>query len=145
MPEHESKKNGLPTLKGLTENEKDYVQISNDVIAVIAGMAAGEIDGIAGMSSGIVGGITERLGLKDISKGVKVDLEDEDKINIEINIVIEVGAEIKKVVKELQQKARSNVEKSTGLKVNAIKVQVLGINVPKEKEERIDEERADKK
>lgn len=133
MSENESKKAGLPTLKGLTENEKDSVHISRDVIAVIAGMAAGEIDGVAGMSSGIVGGITERLGLKDVSKGVQVSLEEEDKISIELSIVIEVGAEIKKVVKKLQEKVRSNVENITGLKVNAINVQVLGINVPREK------------
>jgi len=139
MAENESKKAGLPTLKGLTENEKDGVQISNDVIAVIAGMASSEIDGIAGMSSGIVGGITERLGLKDASKGVKIGLEDEDKISIELSIIIEVGAEIKKVVKELQQKVRTDVEKTTGLKVDSINVQVLGINVPREKEEKIDQ------
>jgi len=139
MAENESKKTDLPTLKGLTENGKDGVQISNDVIAVIAGMASGEIGGIAGMSSGIVGGITERLGLKDASKGVKIGLEDEDKINIELSIIIEVGAEIKKVVKELQQKVRTDVEKTTGLKVDAINVQVLGINVPREKEEKIDQ------
>lgn len=139
MAENESKKAGLPTLKGLTENEKDGVQISNDVIAVIAGMASSEIDGIAGMSSGIVGGITERLGLKDASKGVKIDLVDEDKISIELSIIIEVGAEIKKVVKELQQKVRTDVEKTTGLKVDSINVQVLGINVPREKEEKIDQ------
>ena len=139
MAENESKKAGLPTLKGLTENEKDGVQISNDVIAVIAGMASSEIDGIAGMSSGIVGGITERLGLKDASKGVKIDLVDEDKISIELSIIIEVGAEIKKVVKELQQKVRTDVEKTTGLKVDSINVQVLGINVPREKEEMIDQ------
>ena len=139
MAENESKKAGLPTLKGLTENEKDGVQISNDVIAVIAGMASSEIDGIAGMSSGIVGGITERLGLKDASKGVKIDLVDEDKISIELSIIIEVGVEIKKVVKELQQKVRTDVEKTTGLKVDSINVQVLGINVPREKEEKIDQ------
>lgn len=118
-----------------TETEADSVRISPEVISVVAGLATGEIQGIAGMSGGIVGGIAEKLGRKDLSKGIKIHLE-EDKVRIDMNIIVDLGVQIIEVANKLKQEVRGTVEKITGLKVTAINVHVLGINVPREQEEK---------
>jgi len=117
------------------EQEQDSVRISPDVIASIAGLAATEVEGIADMSGGIVGGIAEKLGRKDLSKGIKVNLDGEV-VKIEINIIVEFGVQIAEVARKLSQVVRAAVEKSTGLKVASVSVNVLGLNIPKEQEEK---------
>ncbi len=121
-------------IKTVTDSDTDSVQISPDVIAVIAGLAAAEIKGIAGMSGGIVGGITEMLGRKDLSKGIKVQMEQE-KVKVDLNVVVDMGVQIVEVSNQLRQEVRDSVEKFTGLKVAAINVHVVGINIPKEQQE----------
>ena len=118
-----------------TETDADSVRIAPDVIGIIAGLAASEIKGIAGMSVGIVGGIAEKLGRKDLSKGIKVHLE-EDRVKLELNVIVEMGATIVDTANSLKKEVRDTVEKITGLKVAAINVNVLGINVPRDQEEK---------
>lgn len=117
------------------EQEKDSVRISPDVIASIAGLAAAEVVGIADMSGGIVGGIAEKLGRKDLTKGIKVNL-DSEVVKIEINIIVEFGVQIAELARKLSQVVRVAVEKSTGLKVASVSVNVQGLNIPKEQEEK---------
>lgn len=113
--------------------DADSVRISPDVISVVAGIAASEVKGVAGMSGGIVGGIAERLGRKDLTKGIKVHL-DEDRIKIDINIIVEMGIQILEVANNLKKELRDAVEKITGMQVSAINVHVLGINIPRDKD-----------
>lgn len=113
--------------------DSDSVRISPDVISVIAGIAASEIKGVAGMSGGIVGGIAERLGRKDLSKGIKVHLE-EGRIKIDINIIVEMGIQIIEVANKLKKEMRNTVENITGMKVSSINVHVLGINLARDKD-----------
>lgn len=129
--ENEIKKTVVEEIK---KTETDNVHISPDVIAIIAGLAASDIKGVAGMSGGIVGGIAEKLGRKDLTNGVKVYLE-ENNIKINLNIIIEFGAQIVEVANKLKQEVRGTVEKFTGLKVSVINVNVLAINIPKEQED----------
>lgn len=117
------------------EQEQDSVRISPDVIASIAGLAAAEVVGIADMSGGIVGGIAEKLGRKDLTKGIKVNLDGEV-VKIEINIIVEFGVQIAELARKLSQVVRVAVEKSTGLKVASVSVNVQGLNIPKEQEEK---------
>lgn len=112
----------------------DSVRISSEVIAVIAGLASSEIPGIAGMSGGLVGGIAEKLGRKDLAKGIKV-LVNEDKVTIDLNVIAEYGSSIVEATNRLKQEIRSTVEKTTGLKVEAVNINVQGISVPKAEEE----------
>jgi len=119
----------------VTEQDQDSVRISPDVIAIIAGLAAAEIEGIAGMSGSIVGGIAEKLGRKDLTKGIKVHLEDEVVI-IDINIIVDLGVQIVEVANKLKQEVRATVEKITGLKVASVNIHVQGLNIVKEQEEK---------
>ena len=119
-----------------TENEG--IQISSDVVAVIAGVAVSEVQGVSGMSGGFAGGITEVLsGKKNLAKGIKVDI-DEDTAKIDVNIIVEYGSRIPDVAFEIQNRVKKSVENMTGLKVEEVNVHVQGVNtdaVMNEKEE----------
>lgn len=122
--------------------EGDSVRISPDVIGIITGIAATEVEGIAGMSGGIVDGIAEKLGRKDFSKGIKVRLEGEA-VSFDLNVVVDYGVRIMETAKKLKQKVRETVEEVTGLTVASINIHVIGINLPKEKSEKMSEENKD--
>ena len=113
------------------EKKGDSISISSDVIATIIGIVSSDVPGVAGMSGGIVGGIAEKLGRKDLTKGIKVQV-DEDKVNIDLNIIVEYGTPIVDAADKLKKEIRGNIEKTTGLKVEAININVLGLDVPKE-------------
>jgi|SRR5699024_7643090 len=118
----------------LINNEKKYgsVKISDDVVAIISGVAATEIEGVTGMSGGFAGGITEILGMKNLSKGVKIDLGDKE-ATIDIFIIIEYGSDITEVGKKVQENVKNSVETMTGLNVLEVNVNIQGVNIPKEK------------
>ncbi len=124
-----------------TENEG--IQISSDVVAVIAGVAVSEVQGVSGMSGGFAGGITEVLsGKKNLAKGIKVDI-DENTAKIDVNIIVEYGSRIPDVAFEIQNRVKKSVENMTGLKVEEVNVHVQGVNtdaVMNEKEEDKSEE-----
>ncbi|HOL17068.1 MAG TPA: Asp23/Gls24 family envelope stress response protein [Bacillota bacterium] len=115
------------------EQDQDSVRISPEVIAIIAGLAAGEVEGIAGMSGGIVDGIAERLGRKDLTKGIRIHLDGET-VRIDINVIVDLGVKIVEVAGKLKHEVRSTVENITGLKVASININVQGLNLTKEQE-----------
>ena len=110
------------------ENGTEGIKISSDVIAVIAGVAVSEVEGVYGMAGGFAGGITEVLkGKKNLAKGIKVDV-DENKTKIDVNIIVEYGARIPDVAFEIQNRVKTAVENMTGLKVEEVNVHVQGVN-----------------
>ena len=122
------------------ENEKteNGIEISNDVIAVIAGVAVSEVQGVASMSGGFAGGITEVLsGKKNMAKGIKVE-KTENTAKIDVNIIVEYGSRIPDVAFEIQNRVKTAVENMTGLKVEEVNVHIQGVNtdIVKEKKKR---------
>ncbi|NLC03990.1 MAG: Asp23/Gls24 family envelope stress response protein [Tissierellia bacterium] len=111
--------------------ENGSVKISNDVVAIIAGVAATEIPGVTGMSGGITGGITEMLGMKNLSKGVKVEMGEHDTA-IDLFIIVDYGVNITEVGELVQQNVKASVESMTGLNVVEVNVSIQGVNIPKE-------------
>ena len=105
------------------------VRIADDVVATIAGLAAADVEGIAGMSGGVAGGIAEMLGRKNLTKGVKVEVGDSD-ATIDIFCIVEYGRSIVTVATNVQEKVKDAVESMTGLVVLAINVHVLGVTFP---------------
>lgn len=132
MEENEEKKEVNDVKQALEEvNDKDStgIKISDEVVAIIASMAASEVKGVANMSGGLVGGISEILGKK--TKGVKVQVGEKE-TTIDISLIVEYGARIPDVAWEVQNKVKTQVESMTGLKVVAVNVIVQGVNFPKE-------------
>ena len=119
----------------ITENNEesnDGIKIANDVVAVIAGVAVSEVPGVASMSGGFAGGITEVLsGKKNLSKGIKVDAGEKE-VKIDVNIIVEYGARIPDVAFEIQNRVKKSVENMTGLKVAEVNVHVQGVKTEKE-------------
>ncbi len=111
----------------------DSISISSEVIAVITGIVSSDVPGIAGMSGGVVGGIAEKLGRRDLTKGIKVRI-DAEKVFIDLSVIAEYGISIVDSTGKLKKEIRDTVEKTTGLKVEAININVLGIEVPHEQE-----------
>ena len=124
----------------IEEGQNDGIKISNDVVAVIAGVAVSEVRGVASMSGGFAGGISEVLsGKKNLSKGIKVD-SDEKEVKIDVNIIVEYGSRIPDVAFEIQNRVKKSVENMTGLKVSEVNVHVQGVKTERE----IDEEELEK-
>jgi len=121
-------------LKPDPSKEGDSIRISSEVIAVIAGIVSNDIPGISGMSGGIVGGIAEKLGRRDLTKGIKVKV-DEDRVTIDLNVIAEYGTSIVDSTAKLKKEIRGNVENTTGLKVESVNINVLGLDVPQEDDE----------
>lgn len=124
------------------KTEGDGIQISNDVVAVIAGVAVSEVPGVADMAGGFAGGISEVFsGRKNLAKGIKVEIN-EPKVKIDVNMIVEYGSRIPDVAFEIQNRVKKAVESMTGLKVEEVNVHVQGVNtdVVKEEEEIKEEE-----
>lgn len=107
--------------------EENGIKISDDVVAVIAGIAVSEVKGVSGMSGGFAGGISEVLsGKKNMAKGIKVEANEKD-TKIDVNIIVEYGVRIPDVAFEIQNRVKKSVETMTGLKVSAVNVHVQGV------------------
>ncbi|MDO4316794.1 MAG: Asp23/Gls24 family envelope stress response protein [Lachnospiraceae bacterium] len=106
------------------------VKIADDVIAAIAGMAATEIEGVAYMSGNITKEIIGKLGIKNLSRGVVIRLE-EGKVHAELSIVIRYGYSIPKTSRTIQEKVKSSIEGMTGLPVERVNVHIIGVDIDK--------------
>ena len=111
-----------------TVTEHGSINYASDVIAVIAGLAANEISGIAGMSGS---SFSELLGRKNMTKGVKVTISD-DSVAIDLAVSVHYGNQIHKLAAEAQIAVSKAIENMTGLKVSAVNVNVTGIQFEKE-------------
>lgn len=118
----------------IDEGVSGTIKISEDVVKIIAGLAASEVEGISGMSGGIAGDIAEKLGGKNMSKGVKAEVGEKEAV-IDIHVIVEYGYQIQKVANQIQAKVRSTVETMTGLKVLSVNVNVHGVSFEQETKE----------
>ena len=124
------------------------VNISDEVVAVIASLAASEVKGVVGMVSNMASGIAELLGKKNLSKGVKIT-KDEAGVKLDLSIIVEYGAKIPDVAWDVQDKVKNEVESMTGLDIAMVNVSVDSVNVPASetpkaaKQEEVEEEKAE--
>ncbi len=117
----------VPTSVETLESAGAGIKISEEVVKIIAGIAASEVDGVAGMSGGLVGGITEILGRKNLSRGVKVQVGEKEAA-LDIFVIVQYGRSIPTVAQEIQEKVRQAVESMTGLRVVEVNVHVQGVS-----------------
>ncbi len=127
----EEKKQTKKVEEEITINEgENSIEISDDVVAVISGMAASEVSGVAEMAGGFAGGISEVLsGKKNLAKGIKVEILDNKEARIDVNIIVEYGARIPDVAFEIQKRVKKSVENMTGLSVLEVNVHVQGVSM----------------
>lgn len=115
-------------------NDLGNIQIAPEVIEIIAGLATLEIPGVAGMSGGVVGGIAELLGRKNLSKGVKVEVGQKETA-VDVSIIIKYGTSIPEVASAIQDNVKREIENMTGLSVVEVNVHVQGVDFKDDKKE----------
>lgn len=107
------------------------IRIANEVVGIIAGLAATEVAGVAGMSGGLAGGIAEILGRKNLSKGVKVEVGEKEAA-VDLFIIVEYGVVLPEVALKVQENVKRAIESMTGLTVVEVNVHVQGVHFPQD-------------
>ena len=107
------------------------VQIADEVVAIIAGLAATEVKGVASMYGNITNELVAKLGMKNLSRGVKIEVAD-GKVGVELAINMEYGYSIPEVTGTVQDKVKSAIETMTGLEVAEVNIRVAGVNLEDE-------------
>ena len=103
------------------------VQIADEVVATIAGLAATEVEGVASMAGNITNELISKLGVKNLSKGVKLELN-EDEVSISLSLNMTYGYNIPEVSEMVQDRVKNTVENMTGLHVIDVNVSIAGVN-----------------
>ena len=101
--------------------------IADEAVAIIAGLAATEVDGVAGMSGGLAGGIAELLGKRNLSKGVKVEVGDREAA-VDLFLVVNYGVSIPEVALRVQENVSRAITSMTGLTVVEVNVHIQGVH-----------------
>lgn len=104
------------------------VQIADEVVADIVALAAIEVDGVASMGEDITSDIMSKVGIKNLVKGVKIDIEDM-KVSVEVKLTVEYGYNIPATCAKVQEKVKNTVENMTGLTVTDVDVRITGVGV----------------
>lgn len=126
------------------KEELGNIQIADEVVSIVAGLAATEVEGVAGMSGGIAGGIAEMLGRKNLTKGVKVEVGDNECV-VDLYVIIDYGNSIPDVSWNIQNNVRQAIEGMTGLDVMEVNVHVQGVHLPESEQEELEEQEEDEK
>ena len=114
------------------KNMTGEVKIADEVVAIIAGLAATEVSGVDSMAGNITNELVGKLGMKNLSKGVKVDVTEEH-VSVDLSLNMKYGYNIPKVSEMVQEKVKSAIENMTGLTVLDVNIKIAGVNLAEEK------------
>ena len=130
----------------MTDNKKDMrdtytiyddqtigkVQIADEVVAIIAGLAATEVEGVASMAGNITNELVSELGMKNLSKGVKVEVTD-DSVEVNLSLNIAYGYSIPEVSNRVQERVKAAIENMTGLQVLEVNIRIASVDMENSK------------
>ena len=116
----------------LEDGSMGQVQIADEVVAIIAGLAATEVEGVASMAGNITNELVSKLGKKSLSKGIRVKVED-GIVNVNVALNIAYGYSVPKTCKKVQEKVKAAIENMTGLEVEKVDIQIANVSISKEK------------
>lgn len=111
-----------------TSGKIGEVKIADDVVATIAGLAATEVEGVAAMSGNLTNEIVGKLGMKNLSKGVKIEVIDKA-VTADLSITMKYGYSIPKTSKTVQDKVKTAIENMTGLTVSEVNIRIVGVDI----------------
>ena len=104
------------------------VRIADEVVAIIAGLAATEVAGVDARAGNITNEVVGKLGMKNLSKGVKVDVTEEH-VSVDLSLNIKYGYNIPDVSERVQDRVKSAIENMTGLTVLDVNIRIAGVNI----------------
>lgn len=116
------------TIKTAEVGKIGVVQIADEVVAIIAALAATEVEGVAAMAGNITNELVGKLGMKNLSKGVKVEVSEESVI-VDMTILMRYGYSIPDTSLQVQDKVKSAIENMTGLTVSEVNIRIAGVNI----------------
>lgn len=117
----------IQELEGIGE-----VHITDEVVAIIAGLAATEVEGVACIAGNITNELVSKQGMKNLQKGVKVAVSDKI-VTVDLSLTMEYGRNILDASKEVQDRVKSSIENMTGLSVKEVNVHIAGVDMESEK------------
>ena len=112
--------------------ELGTVKIADDVVAMIAGLAVSDVKGVAAMAGNIGNELKSRIGVKNLARGVRVEVNGK-RVRTELALVVEYGYNIPAISQRVQEKVKSTVENMTGLEVSDVDIRIAGVCMQKEK------------
>ena len=114
------------------EENVGVVQIADDVVAMIASLATTEVEGVSAMAGNITNELMSKVGMKSLTKGVKVDVL-ENNVTIDLAVTMEYGYNIPVTCQKVQEKVKNAVENMTGLNCTDVNIRIAGVNMKNEK------------
>lgn len=115
----------------IKEDGLGEVQVAEEVVTIIAGLAATEVEGVCSMAGNITKDLVSRLGMKNLSKGVRIEVED-GHITVHVAINISYGYAIPEVSSKVQEKVKAAIENMTGLEVASVNVRIVDVDMKAE-------------
>ena len=116
----------------IREDQLGEIQVADEVVAIVAGLAATEVEGVSSMAGNITNDIVSRLGMKNLSKGVRIAMEDGNVI-VSVALNIAYGYSIPEVSQKVQEKVKNAIETMTGLTVVGVNVRIAEVDMKTEK------------
>ena len=116
----------------IKSDQPGEVKIADEVVAIIAGLATTEVEGVSSMAGNITNEIVSRLGMKSLSKGIQVEVSDNE-VMVDVAINIAYGYSIPEVSKKVQDRVKSAIENMTGLNVAVVNVRIATVDMSSDK------------
>lgn len=113
-------------------DELGTFQISDEVVAVIAGLAATEVEGVSAMAGNVTNELMSRVGVKNLAKGVRVEILGQ-RVKVSLSLMMHYGYNIPTTCGKVQEKVKSTIENMTGLDVTDVNVRIAGVDMNKNK------------
>ena len=113
-------------------DELGTVQISDEVVAVIAGLAATEVEGVSAMAGNVTNELMSRVGVKNLAKGVRVEILGQ-RVKVSLSLMMHYGYNIPTTCGKVQEKVKSTIENMPGLDVTDVNVRIAGVDMNKNK------------
>ena len=116
----------------IKDDKLGEVKIADEVVAIIAGLAATEVEGVSSMAGNITNELVSKLGMKNLSKGIRVEVID-GVVSVDVALNIEYGYTIIDVSSKVQEKVKSAIENMTGLEVSGVNIRIASVDMGKSK------------
>lgn len=113
----------------IRENENGGVNITDEVVAIIAGLAATEVEGVSSLAGNLTNEVISKVGMNKLSKGVKIVTEEENHVAVRLGVNISYGYEIPKICAQVQDKVKNAIENMVGLEVTSIDIKIASVAV----------------
>lgn len=128
MPKEAAEKN-IHVLE--RDGKLSEVKIADEVVAMIAGLAATEVEGVDSMAGNITNELVGKLGMKNLSKGVKVEVSEEH-VSVDLSLNMKYGYSLPAVSEKVQERVQTAIETMTGLTVLEVNIKIAGVNMREE-------------